>query len=376
MSERVRQLVLIGGGHTHALLVKQLVEEPLANTKVTLVSDVEKAPYSGMLPGHVAGFYSHDEMHIDLPRVCARAGVEFVLGKVIGIDPANREIELDSGEVMGVRPDVLSINVGSHPKVSAVPGASEFAIPSKPVPELLEGWAKMRKQVADQTVAVVGGGAGGVELTLAMQAELPEGTRFVLVHAGERLLEGHAGRVARILTGVLRERGVEIRLGERVGEVREDALLLESGETVPADFVFWVTQPAAPGWLRNTGLDLTEKGFVRVRATLQATGFDWIFAAGDVATIEGESLPKSGVYAVRMAVPLERNLRALLVGERLSDYDPQQVTLALIGTADGKAVASYGPLAWHSAGMWRWKDRIDRKFMRQFVVGEELREKS
>lgn len=371
MSGGNRNLVLVGGGHTHALLLNRLAEDPLEGVEIILVSDVEEAPYSGMLPGYVAGFYSHREMHIDLPRVCEAAGARFVPGKVVGMEPESRVLRTDSGELLDFSPDLLSINVGSHPKVSAVPGAREHAIPSKPVPELLEGWARVREECheSERTIVVAGGGAGGVELTMAMQLQVPEGTRFVLVHSRDRLLEGHNDRVARRLTGVLRERGVELRLGDRVTEVREGSVVLSDGGELKTDFVFWVTQPAPPEWLMESGLDLTEKGFIRVKPTLQTVGYPWIFAAGDVATIESEPLPKSGVYAVRMAVPLEKNVRAFFSGEELRDYDPQRRTLALIGTADGKAVASYGPFSWYSRGMWRWKDEIDRKFMRQFERG-------
>lgn len=368
MTSSRRQLVLVGGGHTHALLLNRLVEEPLEGVDITLVSDVRDAPYSGMLPGHVAGFYSHREMHIDLPRVCEAVGAKFVAGKVVAMDPESRILRTDSGEVLDFSPDLLSINVGSHPKVSSVSGASEYAIPSKPVPELLEGWSRVKEECreSERTIVVVGGGAGGVELTIAMQSQVPERTKFVLVHSHERLLEWHNDRVARQLTGVLRKRGVDLRLGDRVTEVQEKSVVLREGGKLNADSVFWVTQPAPPEWLSESGLDLTEKGFIRVKPTLQTVKHPWIFAAGDVATIESDPLPKSGVYAVRMAVPLERNVRAFFSGEELSDYDPQRKTLALIGTADGKAVASYGPFSWYSRGMWLWKDRIDRKFMEQF----------
>ena len=370
MGLKKRHLVLVGGGHTHALLLRRLADDPLPDTDITLISDVEDAPYSGMLPGHVAGLYSYREIHIDLPRVCEAAGASFVKESVCAMDPESGLLRTLSGKELDLSPDALSINVGSHPKVSAVPGASEFAIPSKPVPLLLEGWARVRQLCEDsktsRKIVVVGGGAGGVELTLAIQSQLPVGTTFTLVHAGERLMEGHNCRVSGKLTRILRERGVTVKVGKRVGEVREDSVFFEDGEEVKADFVFWVTQPAPPQWLEESGLALTEKGFLRVNATLQTVNFPRIFAAGDVATIENETLPKSGVYAVRMAEPLEQNLRAFLAGKKLSEYDPQKTILALIGTADEKAAASYGPFSWYSAWMWRWKDRIDRKFMEQF----------
>ncbi len=365
-----RRLVLVGGGHTHALLLHALVENPLPDVRVVLVSNVEEAPYSGMLPGHVAGFYSHREMHIDLPALCEIAGAEFILAEIGGFDPESRALQRDDGSLLDLSPDLLSFNVGSVPKRDGVPGAGRHAIPSKPVPDLLEGWGKVVSGKSPERVLIVGGGAGGVELTLAMQSQLPERCEFILVHAGETIMDGHNDRVAKILAGILADRGVKLRLGRRVVEVETRSVRLDDGSEISADAIFWVTQPSPPDWLSGTGLALSEKGFIRVSPTLQAVGYPWIFAAGDVAAIEGESLPRSGVYAVRMAKPLEANLRASVSGKSLRDYEPQKRILSLIGTADGRAVASWGPLAFCSGSMWSWKDRIDRRFMRLFEEAE------
>lgn len=361
-----RRLVLVGGGHTHALLLHAFVENPLPDVRVVLVSNVEAAPYSGMLPGHVAGFYSHREMHIDLPALCQAAGAEFIRGEIGDFDPESRVLKTNDESSLDLAPDLLSFNVGSVPKRDGVPGAGEYAIPSKPVPELLDGWKNVASGESTKRVVLVGGGAGGVELTLAMRSQLPKNNELILVHAGETIMDGHNHRVAKILSGLLADRGVKLRLGQRVVEVDATGVRLDDGSKISADAIFWVTQPSPPGWLPETELSLSEKGFIRVRPTLQAIGHSWIFAAGDVAAIEGESLPRSGVYAVRMAKPLEANLRAMIAGKPLRSYDPQKRILSLIGTADGKAVASWGPLSLRSKSMWTWKDRIDRKFMRQF----------
>jgi len=362
----LRNLVLVGGGHTHSLLLHTFAENPLPDTRITLVSDVDDAPYSGMLPGHVAGLYTHREMHIDLPALCEATGTDFLRAEVNAFDPDSRILRTLDGRSLDLSPDFLSFNVGSVPKRDSVPGAKEFAIPSKPVPDLLAGWEKLRGIESPGRIALVGGGAGGVELALAMKSQLSGNTPLTLVHAGGALMSGHAPHVGKILTGLLQERGVELCLGRRVNEVTADGLHLDDGSHLAADTVFWVTQPSPPTWLSETGLALSENGFLRVQPTLQTLDYPWIFAAGDVAAIEDTSLPRSGVYAVRMAKPLEENVRAALAGQPLTNYDPQQRILSLIGTADEKAVASWGPFAFRSASMWNWKDQIDRKFMRQF----------
>jgi len=321
-----------------------------------------------MLPGHIAGFYRWEDMHIDLRALCESAGVNFVSARVSAVDLKRREVHCEGCEP--ILADVLSLNVGATPRLSDCPGAEQWAIPSKPVARLLAGW----KQVlawsgqAGQAlrIVIVGGGAGGVELALAMQRQLPKGTSLTLIHHGRELLPGHNSRVRATLTKLLHERGISVRLATRVIAVTEHAVCCDSGAAFESDFVFWVTQAMPPSWLRASGLAVTTEGFVRVAPTLQSLSHSWVFAAGDVAALENAPLPKTGVFAVRMAKPLVVNLRAFCAGTPMHPYQAQRHFLSLIGTADGKAVASRRWLAGHSALFWRWKDWIDRRFMRQF----------
>lgn len=361
-----QDLLLIGGGHTHALALRMLAMRPLPGVRVTLVSDVSYAPYSGMLPGHVAGFYSWEEMHIDLRRLCAFAGAAFVPGQVDGLDAHERTVHVAGRPPM--RANVISLNVGSTPSLSGVPGAEKWAIPAKPVPQLLAGWERVKAAAADREVRIVlvGGGAGGVELALTMNHVLGRRASITVLHQGDRLLPGHNERVRSLLSRLLPERGITVRTGTHVAEVTAEGVRTATGDFVPADFVFWVTHAAAPPWIAGSGLATTPEGFIRVTPKLQAVDHPWIFAVGDVATIECTPRPKSGVFAVRMAKPLVANLRATLSGQPLKSYHPQRQFLSLIGTGDGQAVASRRWLAGRSAFFWKLKDRIDRRFMRKF----------
>ncbi|HEX3530089.1 MAG TPA: selenide, water dikinase SelD [Thermoanaerobaculia bacterium] len=362
----VQDLLLIGGGHTHALALRMLAMRPLPGVRVTLVSDVSYAPYSGMLPGHVAGFYSWEEMHIDLRRLAAFAGAAFVLGQVDGLDADQRTVHVAGRPPM--RASVISLNVGSTPSLSGVPGAERWVIPAKPVPELLAGWDRVKAAAADREmrIVLVGGGAGGVELALTMSHVLGRRASITLLHQGARLLPGHNERVRSILSRLLPERGITVRTSTQVAEVTAEGVRTAAGDFVPADFVFWVTHAAAPSWIAGSSLATTPEGFIRVTPKLQAVDHPWIFAVGDVATLEATPRPKSGVFAVRMAKPLVANLRASFSGRPLKSYHPQRQFLSLIGTGDGQAVASRRWLAGRSALFWALKDRIDRRFMRKF----------
>lgn len=360
-------LVLVGGGHSHALLLRMVGMKPMPGVQITLVSDVSEAPYSGMLPGHIAGFYTHEEAHIDLRKLCVFAGARFVHATVVGMDPGAREVFIEGRAPLSF--DLVSINIGSTPSWGGVPGAAEFATPSKPVPELLERWESIKADPSSvQNLVIVGGGAGGVELALAMEKQLGGGTCIRLIHAGEDILRWHNQGVRDRLGNILGERGIEVILQERVTEVEASAVRISSGIKIPADAVFWVTQACAPAWLAEAGFPVDEGGFLMVDQTLQVKGFPQVFAAGDIASIQRHPRPKSGVFAVRTAKPLLRNLRRLAAGKLPLRWSPQKRFLSLIGTADGSAVASRRFLAHWSPAMWKWKDWIDRRFMRRFSL--------
>nr|WP_302847672.1 FAD-dependent oxidoreductase [Nitrosospira sp. Nsp13] len=359
----------MGGGHAHVLLLRKFGEEPLCDVRLTMVSDIEHAAYSGMLPGHIGGVYGWAEMHIDLRRLCSFAGARFIHARVCGLDLGRKHVLIGDG-TSPLPTDLVSINVGGTPCMSTIAGIDQRVIPSKPVSCLLAGWESVKaaawNSMHPPQIVIVGGGAGGVELALAMHSQLRAKAEFVIIHRGPHLLPGHNLRAQRILTRLLRERKLTAIINAQVVEVTPDKVRLNDGRLLTADFIFWATQTAPPAWLAESGLDTTPEGFLRIKPTLQTINYPWIFAAGDVAAIEHQKLPKSGVFAVRMAKTLGGNLRAYLSGRVLGDYQPQRYSLSLIGTADGRAVASYGCMAAHSTHFWRWKDRIDRRFMRQF----------
>lgn len=382
----LRDLVLVGGGHSHVGVLKAFAMRPVPGLRITLVCTDAHTPYSGMLPGYVAGHYSFDEVHLDLVRLCVFAGARFVRAEVTGIDRARRQVLLRDRPALDY--DLLAINTGSTPQTSATPGAAAHAMSVKPIAAFNRRWLALLDAVragqGPQRIAVVGAGAGGVELLLSMQYRLraerkalgltdPE-PEFALFSASTSVLPTHNLRVQRRFAAVLQARGVQVHTGVRVTQVSTAGVQVQDagrqGPTterwVEADAVFWVTQAGGGSWLTGTGLALDEACCVRVNHHLQSLSDPRIFATGDVAHLEGEALEKAGVFAVRMGMPLARNLRNALLGLPLQPYRPQRRWLALISTGDRYAVASRGALDFAGAWVWRWKDQIDRRFMRRF----------
>ena len=378
----LRDLVLVGGGHSHVGVLRMFAMKPEPGVRITVICTDIDTPYSGMLPGYISGHYSFDEVHIDLGRLCAFAGARLYRSAVVGIDRQNRKVICDNRPAVAY--DLLSVNIGSTPQVQQVEGAQALAVPVKPIAQFNQRWLalldKARQWPAHRgrlTIAVVGGGAGGVELLLSMQYRLrhelkalgrsPEDLKFVLLTSGDTILPTHNPGVRARFAKVLQERNVEVHTHAEVVQVSPGCLHTRDGRTFDADETMWVTQAGGPAWLQSTGLALDEHGFIQVTPQLQSLNDPRIFAAGDIASFMERPLEKAGVFAVRMGKPLTDNLRRSLRGQSLVTYKPQRDWLALISTGNRYAVASRGALGFAGDWVWHWKDRIDRDFMRRFT---------
>jgi selenide,water dikinase len=363
-----RDLVLVGGGHAHALALRMLAMKPVRGLRITLVSPQRLTPYSGMLPGLVAGHYSFEQTHIDLDRLCRWAQVRFIEAAVTGLNPVTRELHFEDRPPLGY--DVVSVDIGSQPEMASVPGAAEFTIPVKPVWNFWERWQQFRAFAAERdsvAVSLVGGGAGSVELALSMAHVLGrEKATFDLWCAGPDILSQYNEGARRRVYAALSAHGVNVHTNARVERVANGTLHIADGRSAAFDAAFWCTGAAAAPWVARTGLPVDESGFLQVTDTLQSTGDPRVFAAGDIAHQVQHPRPKAGVYAVRQAPALVRNLRAFLLDKPVQPFVPQRRFLSLISLGGRAAVADKG--RFHAGGrwVWAWKNRIDTAFMRKF----------
>jgi selenide,water dikinase len=333
-----------------------------------------------MLPGYIAGHYDYDEVHIDLGPLARFAGARLYHDEVLGLDVKNRTLQCRHHP--DVSYDLLSINIGSTPSLAHVPGAERAVVPVKPINNFVQRWEHLVTRIlatpGTARIGVVGAGAGGVELTLAMQFRL----RQLLQEAGRAdtleyhlfsgtpaILPTHNPRVQAKFRRVLAERGVHVHAGCRVVEVGPEGLLrCADGSTHRLDEILWVTDASAPAWLGEAGLAVDERGFVLVNAALQSVSHPEVFAAGDVAAVVPYPREKSGVFAVRQGKPLTANLRRMLLGRPPQPFVPQKKWLALISTGDKYAIASRGQWSLEGRWVWAWKDWIDRRFMEKYNV--------
>ena len=376
-------IVLVGGGHAHVHVLTAFAMRPEPGVRLTLITRDLATPYSGMLPGLVAGLYTIDEAHIDLMCLTAATGTRLVHAEAVGIDRANKRVLLAGRPPIAY--DLLSIDVGIAPALGDIRGAAEHAMAVKPIGSFLSKFNSLREQCrrpdGPRRIAVIGGGAGGVELLLSVCTRLLHEARaggansdefsFALVTDGE-ILATHNARVRNAFRRVFAARGIALHEHRRARAVTASAIELENGQTLVADAVLVTTDAAAPAWFHDTGLALDPNSFLAVEPTLQVTNDPDVFAAGDCAALIATPREKAGVYAVRAGPPLAENLRRRARGESPKAWRPQRRHLALISTGERYAVASRGAFKAEGAWLWTLKDWIDRRWMRMYQDVEAM----
>lgn len=377
----VKQLVLIGGGHSHLAVLKQFGMHPVPGLALTLISREIATPYSGSLPGFITGQYTHDDIHIDLRPLARFAGARIIQEEITSIDLERRVIQCAN------RPDIafdlLSLNIGSRPDACKIPGAEAHAIGIKPIAVFLERWQAIYEQAVahlrderEFTLAIVGGGPASVELAFAAQHRIlkslgrkisvPSKLHIKLITADNDVLLAHNSNVRHYVKSELIRRHIELLPQHRVTAFEPGRVVSEDRDTVMADAIVFATGASIPLWPGKSGLALGEDGFIEVNEFLQSTSHPFVFAAGDAASIRHHPRPKSGVFAVRQGKPLATNLVGYATGKSLQRFKPQRHALALINLANKRAIASRNSLFLKGRWVWELKTRIDTRFIHKY----------
>lgn len=360
----MKRLLLLGGGHAHVQVLDAFAHRPLAGIELGLVTPFARPLYSGMVPGLIAGHYAAEDCAMPLGPLAAAAGARLHRAAAVALDARARRVTLSDGQVLDY--ELLSIDTGAQTDPDAIRGAREHALCVRPIERLLPALdARLRHARAP---VVIGGGAAGVELAMALAWRLRGGeVRVSLVCGDAAPLPGFAPRVRGLAQRALTALGVSLRPG-RCSAVAADHLRLDRGDALRCDLPLLALGASAPRWLAGTGLALDPLGFVATGPTLQSLSHADVFAAGDVATRSDAAHAKSGVHAVRAGPPLAANLRRRLQGEPLHAHTPQRRTLYLLSCGGQRAIAAWG--AWSAEGrwVWRWKDRIDRAFVARWTT--------
>lgn len=364
----MKRLVLVGGGHAHLSVLRALARDKQAEVEVVLVTPSTHQNYSGMLPGWMAGHYTQAQCQIDLRPLAQAAGAWMVTDRIVGMDADRRCVGLPDGR--HIEYDLLSLDVGSEIDSSWLEMAGAKLLPVKPLDDFFQEWPRVLAAAKNQQryrLVVVGGGAAGVELALAARYAFTHqeiGGRVDLVVSELGLLPGHADRVQRRVTRLFDHAGVVVHRLRAVGA--EEGVMLSDGTLLPADCVIAATGARAPCWLQLSKLTLDENGYIAVDGRHRSLSHPNVFAVGDVCARQDLAMARSGVHAVHAGPILAGNLLAALKGEPVATYQPKRRSLYLLACGPQYAIASWGGFSAEGKWVWRWKDRIDRGFIKRF----------
>ena len=361
-----RPLVLAGAGHAHLVALRRWIGTGFRPPPGTLlINPTPAAWYSGMMPGLLAGRFDAADCAIELAPLCHACGIELQLGQINVLDADQRILQLSDGSQLSFA--LLSLNTGSIPPLPDSVDDSVRVLPAKPFPALHEAWKTWHQQAetAPTSIAVLGGGPAAFELALAVRASLPS-TEVTLICASS-LLATHPPALRGRACRLLEQRGIPLIEQQSVSRIADGQLFNRDQPVLRCEAVIAATGASAPEWLRDSGLEVDGGGFARINPSLLSTSHSGIFASGDCASLPGAL--RSGVYAVRQGSFLADNIVSLLQRQPMRDYQPQPQALALLASADGGALMSYG--RWTASGRvlgW-WKDRLDIGFMKRHRLG-------
>ncbi len=360
-------IVLVGAGHSHVEVLRRFRLRPDPSVRLTLITRAPETPYSGMVPGYVAGHYTRSEINIRADRLADFDGCTVLFGSAAALEVDDRRVSLADGR--SVTGDLISIDVGAVTDISDAPRNSGLVVSVKPMDEFERCWPTVEQRMKSDMgvrIAVVGAGAAGVELALAIQHKLQRinevaanQARIVLLERDDRILRGFSDGLRNRLTKSLSRHGIETRTSF--------CGFKEEGATGFFEILVWAAGVSPAVWLAKSGLAPDPHGFIAVNRQLQSISHPAFFAAGDAAGMVATPRPKSGVIAVRQGRILAENLLRSTRGLPLKSFSPQKEWLSLISTGERYAVASRGRWSAEGRWVWYWKNWLDKRFVARFL---------
>lgn len=361
----MQKLVLVGAGHAHLYILKQLIEQPIEEIEVTLISPSEYQYYSGMFSGFTEGLYDIDDIRINVEQLCEKAHITWKKEALVSIDPKQKMFLTEQGSVDTY--DVISFDIGSLTAHSDTKGVKEYTKRIKPNYYVEQSIKEM--QTSDKPV-IVGGGVAGTELALSLQAWRKKNhiqEPVTLISSSERLLEQESEKASKKIAQIVHERGLNLYLNAKATEVNSTKIVLENGMKIPYQDALWLTGPRAPELFKLSKLPVDGKGYLMVESTLQVKEYPSIFGAGDCVTLShAPDTPKNGVFAIREAPILWENIKGFLTNGEGSHYTPQKRYLAIMSIGYKKGFMLYNPFYYDGKWAWILKHRIDKKFIEPY----------
>jgi NADH dehydrogenase FAD-containing subunit len=359
-------LLLVGAGHAHLGVIDSWRKNGPPKGRTVLIEPLSAMQYSGMVPGWIAGEYRASELSIPLAPLVTQAGIEWQRARLVGLDPHTRTARLDNGCELAF--DTCSIATGGAGQAARLLGDDPRLLDIRPLDRFVSRWQQLREHAPHRRrLAVVGGGAGGVELAFGLRnSQHWRDLSVTLVTGAAGLLPTHAPAVRGRVAHELSLQGITVLAQEARFERGE--LVAGNTSLEPLDLVVAAIGSGASDWPRESGLPVDGAGFIEVDAHNRVVGFPHILAAGDAARRTDRDVAHSGVHAVYTGPVLARNLRRMLAGcEPTRSYSPRFMDFYLLNTCRGEAIASYASLGAQGRGLRALKDWLDRRWIDRFT---------
>ncbi|MDI6453057.1 NAD(P)/FAD-dependent oxidoreductase [Peloplasma aerotolerans] len=365
-SHKIKTLVLVGGGHAHIHILNKYNKKRYQNIKIILISSDTYQYYSGMASGYLEGIYQQDDFRFNLKAICNERGIVFIEDSVVKIDYENQVLHTKGNQK--IEYDFLSLNTGSIVKVKKKElGPNVFSVKPlsnlKKIKNAIESLVKL-----DKSIVIMGGGAAGIEIALAlsMYQQNDSNIHLTLIDRHNTLLNGSPKRVQEIVTSRMKEVGIETYLGGFVTDINENYVYLENGQKIAFDVLVLASGVAQTSLYKDSNFIVDDSSSMLVNDNLQSLSADNVFGAGDCIQIRNNNLvKKNGVYAIRQAPILWKNILKVIKGKSLKRFKAQKTYLQIISLGQKKGILIYGKLVISGYFAWKIKDLIDTSYMKK-----------
>lgn len=362
----MKKLILVGGGKAHLQVLEKLQKGPLKNAETLLISPNPFQYYSGMFSGFVEGIYHKDEIRINLERLTKRANIEWLEDAVTAIDPMQKKVLTATGQIFNY--DAISFDIGSLTAGTDLQGVKEYAYRIKPNYHFVNTIEKVRKE---GKVVIVGGGAMGIEIALALKAWRDKNgikDPVTLINLG-LLLENEADKLSEKIEKITVNKGIQVLTGIKVHKVERNEVWTSSEEKQSYDHLVWLAGPKAPGLFKASHLPVDQEGYLKVEETLQVKAFPSIFGAGECICIDNpvnSRLATTSVNVVKQGNILYENIKGFFDTGIGQLFVPPKNELSFLSLGNKKACFLYNKFTYIGGFAWVLKNKIDKQFVRKY----------
>ncbi len=364
-----KRLVLAGAGYTNLHILKDLIQHHWPNLEVMLITPNTEQIHSCSMSNYLSGYEDKAKCMLNVSEIARAAKAEFVQDKLVNINAACREIVMESGKTISY--DVLSLAVGAGIESAYLESDAYKVINARPFEDFIAKYNEMLNSFSRHSkarIAVLGGGASGLELALITHFRLSRlvdirNIKITLI-TGDGFIPNWANDTQLLAKQILFDR--RINLVEGKAYAGKNGLVLANGDLLPVDFVIVATNVKPLNWFSQCNLSLCKDGFFAINGNYQTLTNRSIFASGDCATRLDFSQPRTAIYAINAASFVSQNVHRRIQEKTLISHNPPKRVIDFVATGYKEALLNWGAFTACGYWVWRWKTWRDKKFLQSY----------